>query len=99
MNKRLMLLSISILALGLTVGSSLAWSKSMNSTASEFRSSKIIGMEVKDQQGRKVGWITLSQRDSEPIYVVNMSLDKLTILERLFPDVTGAVGSDGRIRK
>ncbi len=57
MNRWLILPAVSILAFGLAGGSSYAWGKDMKSTAAEFRASKIIGMEIKDQQGVKVGKI------------------------------------------
>ena len=58
MNRLLTGFTIPILALGLAAGGlSTAWGKEMKSTAAEFRASKIIGMEVKDQQGEKLGKI------------------------------------------
>ena len=58
MNKWLTVFAVSILAFGLTVGGSdAAWGKGMKSTAFEFRASRIIGMEVKDQKGEKLGKI------------------------------------------
>ncbi len=55
MNKWLMVFAVSFLAFGLVAGSSYAHMG--KSTAAEFRASKIVGMEVKDQQGEKIGKI------------------------------------------
>ena len=58
MNKWLAVFTLSVLAFGLSVsGPSFAWGKDMKSTASEFRASRIIGMQVKDQKGEKLGKI------------------------------------------
>ncbi len=58
MNKWLTIFPVSVLAFGLTIGGPYAaWSKDMKSTALEFRASRIIGMEVKDQKGEKLGKI------------------------------------------
>ncbi len=71
MNRLLTGLAIPILALGLTAGGlSTAWGKEMKSNAAEFRASKIIGAEVKDQQGKEVGKIKDLLVDSQDSRVI-----------------------------
>ena len=57
-NKYLAVFSVLTLALGITVGSSsIAVGKETKSTAAEYRVKNIIGMNVKDQHGKKFGEI------------------------------------------
>ncbi len=83
MNKWLTIFAASILALGFAVGGfNAAWSKGMKGTAAEFRASKIMGMEVKDLKGQKLGKIEDLLMDPQESWRVSFAvLDPARSLE------------------
>ncbi len=83
MKSLLMILAVPILAFGLLTGNSYAhMGGGTKSTAAEFRASKIIGLKVEDQQGKKVGEIKdLITDPQEPGRIIFAVLDPARSLE------------------